>query len=107
MCKQAEVLKLWLTLMEFPKAYAVLRVLVGGPLDQVIAATNEALQADPEPVQETPPAPGVMAMNGAGSIFIDDKYLWWSTERVTQAQYAQMQKALDVVNSIGAGTPPP
>jgi len=102
MNKKTEVLKLWLTLMSFPKAYAVLKVLVGDPLDKTIEITQETLgETDSEPANEPPVSPGTIGMNGAGSIFMDDQMLWWSADRLTQGQAAAMRRALEIVNKEG------
>ena len=44
--KVREVLRLWKTVLAFPKVYGVLKVLVGDPLDKTIEITNEVLGAD-------------------------------------------------------------
>ena len=44
--KLKEVLRLWLSLLAFPKVYDVVKVLVGDPLDKTIEITNEVLGAD-------------------------------------------------------------
>ena len=98
--KVREVLRLWLTLLAFPNVLGVLKVLVGDPLDKTIEITNKVLGADASPtIEPVVVPPGEMGMNAAGSIFIGDKFLWWSTERLTVAQEAAMRRALEIVNA--------
>ena len=96
--KTKEVLRLWKTVLAFPKVYGVLKVLVGDPLDKTIEITNEVLESDVSTVEPAAASPGKLAMNAAGSIFIDDEMLWWPTERLTVAQEAAMRRALEIVN---------
>ena len=103
--KLKEVLRLWLTLMNFPKVYAVLKALVGDPLDKTIEITDEVLGADVSTVDPVVVSPGKMAMNAAGSIFVNDELLWWPQDRLTQSQAAAMARALDIVNEGGACYP--
>ena len=97
--KVREVLRLWLTLLAFPKVYDVVKVLVGDPLDKAIEITNEVLGADVSPATEpVAVSPGEMAMNAAGSIFVDGHLIWWPQDKLTQGQAEAMRQALEIVN---------